>query len=192
MKIKRTLLVAALGGAVAHGVSAQDWGGFYAGLSTTSSSMDMNIVGAPAAYSADDGAALGIFAGYNYVLSNNMVVGGELSYADVSASDYPANPYTVDSLAQLRGRLGYANGNVMPYLAIGYASTDFQVPGGPSTNEEGWSFGIGAEMMVGTNMSLRAEYSRATFDSVGENVYFAPDQVDIDLDTLSIGLAMHF
>jgi opacity protein-like surface antigen len=194
-KVKRIALsTIALAASLAAGAGqAQDWGGFYAGMSVTSGESGVDFPGLPSPYSGTDSAALGVFAGYNHVLASNLVIGGELSYTDIDTAQFPpVSPYYGDTLLQLRGRVGYAAGNAMPYLALGIAKTDVGIVGGPSTSENGYSIGLGTEFMVGTNMSLRAEYTRAKFSDVGENVFFPPNFADLEYETFTIGAAWHF
>lgn len=180
-------------GLAAGTAQAQDWAGFYAGMSVTSGDSELDFTGLPSPYTGDDGAAIGIFAGYNYVLPSNMVLGGELSYTDLDTAEFPpVSPYYGEGLLQARGRIGYAAGTVMPYFALGLAKADVGIVGGPSTSETGYSLGLGAEMLVGSNMSFRAEYTRVQFDAVGENVFFPPDFADFTYETLTIGAAWHF
>jgi outer membrane immunogenic protein len=180
-------------GLAAAGAQAQDWGGFYAGLSVTNGDSGLDFPGLPSPYSESDSAALGMFVGYNHVLTSNLVLGAELSKSDFNTEKFPPiSPFYGDGLLQLRGRVGYAAGNVMPYLALGLARTDVGIVGGPSTSEKGYSIGIGTEFMVGSSMSLRAEYNRATFKDVGENVFFPPDFADMEYETFTFGAAWHF
>lgn len=180
-------------GLAATAAGAQDWGGFYAGLAVTTAESGIDLTGVPAPYTGDDSAAIGVFAGYNHVLSSNLVVGGELSYTDVDTSQFPPiTPWYGEGLLQARARLGYAAGNAMPYVALGIAKTDAGVFGGPTTSETGYSLGLGTEFLVGTNMSVRAEYNRAYFSDIGENVFFPPDFADLEYEWVTIGAAWHF
>lgn len=178
---------------LAGGAQAQDWSGFYLGMAVGSGESAVDFAGLPTPYSGDDSAALGVYAGYNHVTGSNLVLGGELSYTDIDTAQFPpVSPYYGKGLMQARARVGYAAGNVMPYLALGLARTTAGIVGGPSTSESGRSLGLGAEMMVGSNMSLRAEYTRAKFDAIGEAVFFPPDFADLDYEMVSIGAAWHF
>lgn len=192
--IVKLLAMTVLAVGLAAGASqAQDWNGFYAGLSVTNGDSGVDFTGLPSPYSGSDSAAPGIFAGYNHVLSSNLVVGGELSYSSIDTAEFPPiSPFYGKSLLQLRGRLGYAAGNAMPYLALGLARTDAGIVGGPTTSESGYSIGLGTEFLIGTNMSLRAEYTRAKFSGIGENVFFPPDFADLEYDTFTVGAAWHF
>jgi opacity protein-like surface antigen len=83
-------------------------------------------------------------------------------------------------------------GTVMPYAAVGAARTEAGLLGGPSTNETGWSLGLGAEFMVADQMSLRTEFSTVRFSNVGENVWLPPGAGDYSYDQFTIGLGWHF
>lgn len=178
---------------LATAAGAQDWAGFYAGMTVSSADSEVDFPGAPSPYTGSDSAAIGIFAGYNYVTASSLVIGGELSYSDIDTAQFPpVSPYYGEGLLQARARVGYDAGNAMPYLALGLAKTDAGIVGGPSTSETGYSLGLGAEFLVGSNMSVRAEYNRAVFKDVGESVFFPPDFADLEYETLTLGAAWHF
>ena len=141
----------------------------------------------------------GVFAGYNYQLSNNVVLGVE---ADLDASGVRArttaftNPAGVvinsgssaeDSSTRLpwqgslSGRLGYAFGNVLLYTTGGVAYAQVKStynwlapPAGRidygNHGKFGWTLGVGAEYALNQNWSVRGEYRYESFGSIRDNL----------------------
>jgi outer membrane immunogenic protein len=187
----RSVSIAAFAAAIAGGPAvAQDFTGFYAGLSAASHGSDLSQPGAPFDYSGST-VSPGIFAGYNWLVAPNTIVGAELSYDVYDQNFLPNFPLETDGMLQARARLGYTMGNAMPYAALGAAWSDMNLIGSPSQNETGWSFGLGLEYLVSTNVSVRAEYTYTRFDDVLEPA-FLPPGFDVTDHALSIGVAMHF
>ena len=97
-----------------------NWTGFYVGASagwgwgdtTASTSSAFNI--------GIDGGLAGGQIGYNYQLPNNFVLGveGDLLWSGMSGSVSPCPTVTqsLDWLGTIRGRVGYAMGDWMPYV----------------------------------------------------------------------------
>jgi opacity protein-like surface antigen len=98
---------------------------------------------------------------------------------------------TYDSLVQVRARLGFVMGDAMPYVALGAAQSDIGIPGSPSGSETGLAYGIGVDLKLGSNMSLRAEYGGASFDDTLQHLG-APPGFDAKYEALTLGLAWHF
>lgn len=170
---------------------AQDWNGFYVGVGASSVDGGLEIPSLPFDYSGTDGAALSVYSGYNYQMPSNLVIGAELSYGDINTMNMPLHPFHADGLLHARARIGYAMGNVMPYAAVGAARSEIGIVGGPTTNETGVSLGLGAEVRVGENVNLRAEYTNVRFNGVGTGVWIGPG-VDYNLEMLTVGLGFQF
>jgi outer membrane immunogenic protein len=191
MKLSAIGAVAFLAAGFATTVAAQDWTGPYAGMSLSSVEYGYDFPGLPFTYSSEDGAALGIFAGYNYAVSDQVIVGGEVSWTSFNTEGNPAVPYFGEDMLQVRGRLGYAMDTVMPYVAVGYAQSTTGIFATPLTQDmSGYSFGLGVEFMVGGNMSIRMEYGQAVLD--GETSAGFPPNPEATVETLNLGAAFHF
>lgn len=148
-----------------------NWTGGYLGLSLGRHEADLDGV------SAKD-TGLGIFGGYNHDFGQ-YVAGGELSFD--RASDQGVD---VD-LTRLKGRLGYDAGNWMPYATLGLARVSVDSAAG-SANENGFTYGIGADFAVTNNFIIGAELSRSTFDNVVNN------SADLDVDSLQLRASYKF
>ncbi len=205
--------------AVAH---AEDWSGPYVGAdlgyATGDSSSQVALGGQWAVetqalrndvtrlYSADlepDGGTVGVHGGYNLQFSNNVVLGGELSYdyADLSASRVlgqtpttafpslsyaPSNTVDVQGIFNARVRLGYAFEKFLGYVSVGYATADAEVGAAVLSNggyskagtKSDWvggpSYGIGGEFAVSGPWSIRGEYQRLDLDDITFQTAYRP------------------
>nr|WP_244549209.1 carbohydrate porin [Bradyrhizobium canariense] len=125
----------------------------------------------------------GYEAGYNRQLANHVVLGVEADASFASPLDAPRlapGPFdtSLDYVSTVRGRVGYAFGNWMPYVTGGFAWGHSHVnlndaPGSifaaPGQIQTGWTAGAGVEFAVGGNWSAKLEYdyidlARRTYD----------------------------
>jgi outer membrane immunogenic protein len=128
------------------------------------------------------GAFGGLYAGYNYQFSNDIVLGveGDFNAASIHAGgvhgisvgiDDPTYAYGSDLkwAASLRGRLGYATGQIMPFVTGGLAVAQYEIseiPAAPysvSKTYTGWTLGAGVDFAMTNNILLRAEYRYADY-----------------------------
>lgn len=189
MKHKLFLTAAVLAASTnfATAQSASDWTGFYAGV-TASSISGESTAGAPFVIASGSGAGLGIMLGYNYAISSNFVVGGELTYS-LSSTHLASVNITFEDQASVRLRGGYVMGKTMLYGAVGYASQKVVFPGGaPSYSGNGAIYALGVEHMINPHITIRAEYSHAQYDY---GVALPPLWED-SVDKLTIGVAYKF
>ncbi|MFT3806833.1 outer membrane protein [Arenimonas sp.] len=141
------------------------------------------------------GFAGGLTFGYNWQW-DSVVLGLEADWtalnADDSRSDSAAYPccapttFTVyektsaDDLKTLRARIGYAHNRSLFYFTAGWAQVDIEIDDAftdtyddaresysASHTQDDWIYGVGYEHDFGNNWSLKAEYLRADFDTVG-------------------------
>ena len=162
-------------------VSAQDWTGFYAGLS-----YGLNNGTAPnqpyiydEGYTSNNAGAAGVFGGVRWDLGNTgAIMGVELAYQGQSELTGPVvalaaecsssfsgcydGDYTLTNIIDLKLSVGTAFGNALVYGFAGVSSS------GTSTDDEaynggsGANYGIGIDYMVTDSFSVGAEYiSRA-------------------------------
>lgn len=181
----KSLAAAAFISAIPVAVAAQDWDGFYGGISFGYALGDATHSfdnGAPSGNSSPDGALVGGFLGYGFQ-SGNMVYGAE---ADVSLNNRSGSYInttgstsggTTEGVWQssIRGVIGVAgqlSGRPALYFATaGWAVGEFDFMGGPSatpTNSysdtlNGWTAGIGMDWRVQANTSVRIEYRYTDF-----------------------------
>lgn len=140
------------------------------------------------------GETFGLRAGYNFQ-SNSIVYGVilDVAYADISEeqSAFSRTPATyierrkLDTLATLRGRLGYANEtNFLPFVTAGVAygdvkyswegnSPSFQGDNGKDTDGIGYVLGLGADYKFNEKVTLGLEFLHYNLGSSNFKARFA-------------------
>lgn len=141
-----------------------------------------------------DGFLGGVYAGYNYQMPSNIVIGAEVDavYADVED--------TVDGLDQelnwsaaARARLGYAVDRFLPYIAGGVAFGDVEASeGGDSVDDTyvGWTIGGGFDYAFTDNLLFRAEYRYTDFGS--ESFEEVDTEMKLETNEVRFGIAYKF
>lgn len=195
------------------------WQGFYLGLhagyvhtdidGTLAISPSGNLgIPNPDQTLEDDGFLAGGQIGYNFQ-RGTWVFGleGDIAYAGIDASETYStitfgnccsfdkhHEFEIEYLGTLRGRLGYASGNLLAYVTGGFAWAEVHGSltvtrndvGGPSFAElsgassdkthTGWTLGGGVEAALNDRWSLKAEY---LYVDLGEEDYaFSGTKVD--------------
>jgi outer membrane immunogenic protein len=141
------------------------------------------------------GGTYGAQLGYNWQSKNGTVFGIEGDYSSMSltgsqsnGAQYPCcipTAFTVtqsistNSLASLRGRLGFTSGHTLAYVTAGYAQTTVKYntlftdtfataneSGAASQTRTGLIFGGGAEVKLAPQWSFKMEYLHANFGTV--------------------------
>ena len=201
------------------------WTGFYVGaVAGFASGTSQHVVpltsGSPlAGLNASDpfkvsGSVFGVTIGYNYQI-NNWVVGIEGDYSLSTKSGVHGssisllNPlFTVStseqSLATLRGRLGYAFDRFLVYGTFGAAmakvkaeDTSLLSTASDTQTMMGWAGGAGIEYAVFGNWSLKAEYLHVdlgskTFFNPNPNLLGVPHSVSLTNNLYRVGLNYKF
>lgn len=210
----KVTLLAATAMLTAGSASAQDWGGFYVGgnISSTSGGSDAAVAtgGQWTAEAAGlrtgfqnlmstaldpEGTGFGIQAGYNWELTDHIVLGAEASYARLGADDdrvlgqtattfgptptyAPVNRIEAEGQFNLRGSLGYDFNPLLAYLTVGYSNAEatgttevvssqgYSKAGEESDWVGGLSYGVGAAIRFGGPWSARLEYSHTEYDDL--------------------------
>lgn len=185
------------------------WGGFYAGVQGGygfSAFQDSGgaLVGSPS------GGLIGVTGGYNYMVTPQFLVGGEVDFAFSGVGD-TQTPFfgavargEAEDVLTVRGRAGYALiDRALVYGTAGFAAskntigfnTLFPLPfsGYQSSFEPGWALGAGLEYLVTQNLSAKAEY---LFTSTGSGRYFdvSPYALEsgVNMSSIKGGLNFHF
>ena len=108
------------------------------------------------------GFTYGLRSGYDFDFGN-AVAGGFLTYdgANIDTdADETGVDAEIDEIARAGLRLGYDAGNVMPYLAGGYAYVDTDNIG----SSDGYFAGVGVESYVTENVSVGGEVLYHNFE----------------------------
>lgn len=154
-------------------MAAYNWTGFYVGLQGGfgwGSNKHSNGVITSGTIN-NNGGLIGATVGYNYQLSNRIVLGAEADYAWASLKDTspvgcaaPGCTTNIRSIGTARARLGYAFDRILPYITAGAAFGDVKASAGlapaftSSSFRAGWTIGAGVEAAVWQNVSVKAEY----------------------------------
>jgi outer membrane immunogenic protein len=187
------------------------WTGFYAGVHAGYgwANLDNDLTDAYGDGNKPDGFFGGGQVGYNYQLSNQIVLGVEADAAfadfkDDSAADGPDGgvftAYTkITALGTVRARAGYAIDRFLPYVTGGFAwanaKSGLDVSGypdipnfgaGDSQFHTGWTVGAGLEYAVTNNITAKVEYLYADLGSQEYDVEaFGPgSRLNADLSSL--------
>lgn len=145
-----------------------------------------------------DGFSGGLFAGYNYQLGSNVVVGVE---ADGTYGNQEGSGGTPDTSVEndwngtVRGRLGYAIDRFMVYgtggLAVGRVEAS---EGGTSDSNTaiGWTAGGGVETALTDRVIGRVEYRYTDLGSDSYALTGGPTDVDLSSHGVLVGVGIKF
>lgn len=161
-----------------------------------------------------DGGFVGAQAGFNHVFDNGLLLGVEGDYALASLNDSGEGgtgifnthvDLEIDQLASVRGRLGMAMGQWLPFVTAGWGwahadrstfnSNPFIGSSSDSNWHDGWTVGAGAEYAINDTWSLKAEYRYYDLgkESYGVNAIGGEGtDVDLGLHTVQVGVNIHF
>lgn len=141
-----------------------------------------------------DGWVLGGQIGYNWQV-DNIVFGleADLSVSTISGDYETFATRDINWVASARGRIGYAIDSVLLYGTAGLAvanSTGTLFILNDTQTHVGWTAGIGAEVMVSDNVSLKAEYRFSDYGA--ESYYFDSIDTGFSTHTATVGVNFHF
>ncbi len=152
-----------------------------------------------ASFDPDNGRSYGAVVGYN-LQRGQLVYGAEIRYSNLSQvvqNDTPdPERRDVQYFADLRGRVGYVRGDLMVYGALGWSWSRFHVhPSANFTGRDsqtslnGFNVGVGVEYNVSKRWFIGADY---TYRDMNGGFDEAPDDLDIDLSTITARVAYRF
>jgi outer membrane immunogenic protein len=166
----------------ATGAQAQDWSGPYAGLGISRADGDQST---GALSFPLEGTPISIFGGFN-MQSGNFVYGGELAIHNdnTTLTGFPAISY--NRLIDLKGRIGYATGRTLVYGVLAFSQAEYQ--NGPNFFDDldGFTYGIGADVMVSDKVFAGVEYMHRELDHTTDA------DVTSDYSTLTLRVGMKF
>ncbi|WP_063893433.1 porin family protein [Sinorhizobium sp. Sb3] len=136
------------------------------------------------------GRRLGVFAGYNFAVSENAIVGveGDVAY-DWNDRNLYGTQVGTDMSYSARIRLGEAVGNTLFYVASGWTATNAFVEN-PDDSDfvNGWTLGAGVDWTINESTFLRAEYRYNDYSTAN----LAGVKADFDQNVFTIGIARKF
>ncbi|WIY27341.1 porin family protein [Parasedimentitalea psychrophila] len=155
-------------------IAGEGWTGFYLGAHVGPTDAEVTFVGST---ESDSSTAYGLQAGYNHSLSNNWVIGGELSYGTAKHSIGGDPPWDSDSI-RLKFKTGYDLGTTLVYGILGYVNIDDGLD-----SEDGTTFGIGINYKATDTIILGGEILRDSVNFFGS---------DLDVTSLLFSVAYQF
>jgi len=150
-----------------------DWTGFYAGIGIGNLDVDTNT-----GLSNDD-VSYGFHGGYRYDFGQ-WVTGGEIEYEIAEVSLAPG--VDVDSVARLKGILGYDLGQTLLYGTAGVAEVDVSNLG----RETGGFYGVGVAYAVTPTAVLSLEVLDHDFNNINSS------GVDADATSINLRASLRF
>jgi len=155
-----------------------------------------------------DGWLGGVYVGYNYQFTNNVVLGIDADFAWTGADDdstiflggLEAGTLhsELDWEGAVRARLGYAVDRWLPYIAGGVAfgkldGQAFDLTGASIASDDetntGWTIGAGLEYAFTDNVIGRAEYRYTDF---GDFDFGGDISTDMTTNDVRLGIAYKF
>ncbi|MEL7528692.1 MAG: outer membrane beta-barrel protein, partial [Pseudomonadota bacterium] len=139
-----------------------DWTGIYVGgnLGWSFGSFDNSFGGTNLDTDAN-GVAGGLYAGYNYQVTPNVVLGAEADFTlsdleDTKSAGGVSLKSKSDWNSNIRARIGYAFDRYLVYGAGGLALADLEVSGNGDSDSKtavGWTLGVGGEAAITNNVT---------------------------------------
>lgn len=184
-----------------------DWSGAYGGVFGGGASLTprTRAVGTAARTRFDATGALGgLYAGTNFMVFNRLMLGfeGSTSYTDITGhGPEPTGPASFRNYVQadIRGRVGYAFGNFLPFAAAGILygrSEQIDTITGSQrgrVNSESLTIGGGIDYRLTERVSLRGEYLYASsFNDKIVNLNNCVCKQELNSNIFRIGAAYHF
>jgi outer membrane immunogenic protein len=178
-----------------------DWTGLYVGgnLGWAFGNFD-NQAGGTGLGTSANGVGGGLYTGYNYQVSPNVVVGAE---ADFSLTDLEENRTNgginlrskSDWNSNIRGRVGYSFDRYLVYGAGGLAIADLELSGNGDKDSKtalGWTLGAGGEAAITDKVSARLDYTYQDFGSQDFNLNGTGVSSEFNNSQVRMGLGYKF
>lgn len=172
------------------------WSGGYLGVAGGGGWADGDFTtGGVTASDSFNGGIFGAFAGWNWQMDNNFVVGleGDVDYNWNDNTFAPGVEAGTDWAGSVRGRLGYAVDRTLIYGTAGWAVTRGFVDNGVTEDTQtfnGWTACAGVDQAFTDNMFGRLEYRYTDFSD--EDVFGGATNADFDQHTVKVGLGFKF
>ena len=179
-----------------------DWTGLYVGgnLGWAFGQFD-NKAGNNTGLGVDaNGIAGGLYTGYNFQVTPNIVVGAEADFSLTDLEKSKSNGGLTlrsksDWNSNFRGRVGYAFDRYMVYGAGGLAIADLEVSGNGDTDSKtalGWTLGAGGEAAITNNISAKLEYVYQDFGEQDFNLNGTGVSSDFNNSQVRMGIGYKF
>ncbi len=197
------------GGDIAPVMPADNWSGFYVGVQMggIAGNADVSIPSYPSSFGLDpDGVAGGIYAGYNWLLDNDWLIGIEVSGNFISSDDEGLSGNGTERYrleqnwdAAILLRIGKVIDDTwMPYITGGAAWTELEASypgttrGSSKDTISGWTLGAGIEVKLSTNIHARIEYRHSDYGTAHFSNGGVVSNVDYKDDRIMFGISYRF
>jgi outer membrane immunogenic protein len=157
---------------------------------------DLGVALGSASSANISGPAGGAHVGYNFQSSH--LVGGveaDAMFSGIRSGTLGGASFDQDFLSSARVKGGYVFGNLLAYGTVGWAwsTTHFEDLGVASdVNVKGVAFGLGAELPITRNVSLRAEALRYDFGGANYATPFTSQSLTTSTNVVRLGANVHF
>lgn len=178
-----------------------DWTGIYVGgnLGWEFGNFDNRTTGANLDTDTN-GVAGGLYAGYNYQITPNIVVGAEADFTLSDIEDTKSGGGTTltsksDWNSNFRARVGYSFDRYLIYGAGGLALADLEVEGNGDSDSKtalGWTLGVGGEAAITNNVTAKLEYVYQDFGDQDFNLNGQGVSSDFSDQQVRVGLGYKF
>jgi outer membrane immunogenic protein len=178
-----------------------DWTGIYVGgnLGWNFGHFDNQSGGTSLSTSAN-GFGGGLYTGYNFQVTPNVVVGAEADFSLTDLQDSRTNGgINVESKSDwnsnIRARVGYSFDRYLVYGAGGLALADLELSGNGDSDSKtalGWTVGAGGEAAITDNLSARLEYVYQDFGSQDFNLNGTGVSSEFNNSQIRMGLGYKF
>jgi len=196
--------------------AAFSWTGGYVGLQAGYAHGEAATFANSNAFAVGDvsGWLAGLYAGHNFQMDNNVVLGleADVAWGNVGAFVQGTGPggvvlppqsgmqYDTNWSGAARVKLGFALDRLMPYVAGGVAITGMNAqayaagaPGDAFSNTMiGWTIGAGVEYAVTDNLIGRLEYRYTDFGQFDISSGGVSGQIGLKKSDVRVGLSYKF
>jgi len=201
----------------ASGAMAQEWTGLYIGGLLGESNLkstwhdqdgDWGPAGQEVGRFDNSNTALGLQLGYNWQAGNIVYgIAGGFSFQDVTNTTFVYNDVDLENslyfAADVRGVLGYAFGDLLPYATFGVAIGDLEhswleiddtADSWPDfDNRDALVYGLGVEYALSKEVSLGLQYLRYDFGTeTDRNPLGYSMEVETEMDRTALTANYHF
>ena len=178
-----------------------DWTGLYVGgnLGWAFGNFD-NQSGGTSLGTGANGVGGGLYTGYNYQVTPNVVVGAEADFTLTDLEESRTNGGLTlrsksDWNSNIRGRVGYSFDRYLVYGAGGLAIADLELAGNGDKDSKtalGWTLGAGGEAAITNNVSARLDYTYQDFGSQDFNLNGTSVSSEFNNSQIRMGLGYKF
>ncbi|ASP33980.1 outer membrane protein [Labrenzia sp. VG12] len=178
-----------------------DWSGIYLGgnLGWAFGNFD-NKSGSTGLGTNANGVAGGLYTGYNFQVTPNVVIGAEADFSLTDLEETRTNgglnvKSKSDWNSNIRARVGYSFDRYLVYGAGGLALADLEVSAAGDKDSKtalGWTVGAGGEAAITNNISARLEYVYQDFGSQDFNLNGTGVSSDFNNSQVRLGLGYKF